>query len=124
MIENDVKKGWSDNVSDNGSDKGSDKGSNKGLNKVLAFLAFGVPNILGLFLYLPLLFATLMSFDAPGSGKHWAHWFFVAANILLGPLCLIGLIFKTRRHSGLIAFALLLLGWAVVDLVCGGRFTC
>lgn len=81
-------------------------------------------NFLGLLLYLPLLFATGMSFDAPGSGQHWAHWFFVVGNVLLGPLCLVGRFSESRRYWGLIGFALLGVSWGVFILVCGGKFTC
>jgi len=81
-------------------------------------------NFLGLFLYLPLLFATGMSFDAPGSGQHWAHWFFVVGNVLLGPLCLVGLFSGPRRHWGVIGFALLGISWGVLGFVCGGEFAC
>jgi hypothetical protein len=81
-------------------------------------------NSIGLFLYLPLLIGVAMSFDAPGSGQHWAHWFFVVGNVMLGPLCLVGRLSTSRRHWGVLGFALAGLSWGVLDLVCAGQFTC
>ncbi len=81
-------------------------------------------NGLGLLIYLPVLFATLMSFDAPGSGGHWAHGLFVVGNLGLGPLCLVGLISKPKRYWGVFGYALMALGWMALILVCGGEFTC
>lgn len=81
-------------------------------------------NFFGLLIYLPLLFGVAMSFDAPGSGQHWAHWYLVVGNVMLGPLCLIGRFSKSRRHWGLVGFALASISWAVLDLVCSGQFTC
>lgn len=92
--------------------------------KVLNIIAFTIPNIFGLLIFLPILIAVGMSFDAPGSGQHWAHWYFVASNVLLGPLCVIGLFSKRRRHWGLIGYGITFSGWAVLMVVCAGEFVC
>lgn len=84
----------------------------------------GVIAFIGLLLYLPLLFGVAMSFDSPSSGKHWAHWVFVLTNAMLGPLCLVGLLSRYRRHWGVLGFAIAGLGWAVITLFCQGRFDC
>lgn len=90
---------------------------------ILASLG-GVIAFIGLLLYLPLLFGVAMSFDSPGSGKHWAHLVFVLTNAMLGPFCLIGLLSRNRRHWGVLGFAIAGLGWAVNTLFCQGRFDC
>ncbi|MCG8088019.1 MAG: hypothetical protein AB2689_01510 [Candidatus Thiodiazotropha taylori] len=92
--------------------------------KTLNAIAFGLPNVLGLLIFIPLLFGVGMSFDSPNSGKHWAHWYFVASNVLLGPLCLIALFSKKRRHWGLIGYGLAFSGWLILTFVCSGKFTC
>ncbi len=80
--------------------------------------------VIGLLLYLPLLFVTAMSTDSPGSGQHWAHWFFMVGNAALGPFCLFGLSSPDRRRWGLVGIVICLLSWVVLQLVCNGRFTC
>jgi hypothetical protein len=85
-------------------------------------IGFGIINVLGLIVYIPLLFILIMSFDAPGSGKHWAHWYFVFANILLGPLCLTALLSRKTRHWGLIGYAIAFSGWLMIMIVCAGEF--
>lgn len=83
-----------------------------------------IANAFGILAILPLFFALAMSFDAPGSGKHWAHWVFVVTNAVLGPLCLTGALSRKRHYWGLYGFALALFGWIVLILVCEGRFNC
>jgi hypothetical protein len=87
-------------------------------------LVFGLANVIGLLIYVPVLLALLMSFDSPGSGKHWVHWLFVASNLLLGPLCLIGLFSVKRRFWGVVGYGLAFTSWMLLGMVCGGKFTC
>jgi ABC-type spermidine/putrescine transport system permease subunit II len=84
----------------------------------------GLVNAIGLLLYIPLIFGVLMSFDAPGAGKHWGHWVFVVSNVLLGPLCAIALVGKATRYWGLVGFGSVLVGWFVLGAVCNNKFTC
>ncbi len=80
-------------------------------------------NKLGLVGYLPLLFATAMSFDAPGSGRHWTHWLFVVSSVMIGPLSLIG--YKTTyRWAGLFGIALFVFSIMILEIVCNGSFVC
>jgi len=81
-------------------------------------------NIMGLLLYFPLLIAVGMSFDSPGSGRHWVHWFFVVTNVMLGPLCLIGLTSRSRRLWGLYGFGLFAIGCGLLGMVCGDGSGC
>lgn len=90
---------------------------------ILASLGWVIA-LVGLLLYLPLLFGVAMSFDSPGSGKHWTHWVFVVSNAMLGPLCLVSLLSRNRRHWGVLGCAIAGLGWAVITLICRGRFDC
>lgn len=81
-------------------------------------------NALALAVYLPLLFATAMSFDAPGSGGHWTHWFFVISAVLLGPLGLIGRIAQQYRWAGPFGAATFALSILLLEAICNGTFTC
>ncbi|WP_321529264.1 hypothetical protein [Sedimenticola selenatireducens] len=83
-------------------------------DKIEHIMFFVIPNIIGIIVYLPLLFALLMSLGAPGGGENWIHWFWVSLNILLGPLCLIGLIFKKYRHLGWVGFGLVFMGFFIL----------
>ncbi|MET0067362.1 MAG: hypothetical protein ABW076_13525 [Candidatus Thiodiazotropha sp.] len=85
---------------------------------------FVIANSLGVLITLPIVLATLMSFDAPGSGGHWAHKLFVLGNLMLGPLCLVGLVSRSRRHWGLYGYVMMAIGWLALLLVCGGEFGC
>ena len=84
--------------------------SDQRVEKIEHTLFFSFPNILGLLLCLPVLFGVLMSFDAPGSGKNLGHWVFVLLTVPFGPLCLVGLISKKRRHWGWIGYGLVFMG--------------
>lgn len=92
-------------------------------NLLLKFLV-SLANSIGILLYWPLLFVVAMSFDAPGSGRHWAHWVFVIGNVVLGPLCLVGLVSPSRRHWGIYGFAIATASWAPLILVCMGEYAC
>ncbi len=81
-------------------------------------------NKLGMAVYLPVLFATAMSFDAPGSGKHWAHWLFVLSAISLGPLGLVGYKVPRFQWAGLFAVAMFALSIVILETICNGKFTC
>lgn len=85
---------------------------------------FKLANMLGMAVYLPLLFATAMSFDAPGSGKHWSHWFFVLSALSLGPLGFAGYKAQRFRGAGLCAFAIFAFSIFILEVVCNGKFTC
>ncbi len=80
-------------------------------------------NQLGLAGYLLLLPVIAMSFDAPGSGKHWAHWFFAISGVMIGPLYLIGCK-TTYRSAGLIGIALFAFSIMILEIVCKGSFSC
>lgn len=80
-------------------------------------------NQLGLAAYFPLLLVVAMSFDAPGSGKHWTHWFCVISAVMIGPLCLIGC--KTNyRWAGILGIAALAFSITLLEVFCKGSFTC
>ena len=81
-------------------------------------------NVLILVAYVPMLFATAMSFDAPGSGKHWTHWLFVFSSVSLGPLGLIGRLVSKYRWAGLSGVVLFGLSVVLLETICNGTFTC
>ncbi|MBX3687946.1 hypothetical protein [Dokdonella sp.] len=83
-----------------------------------------VCNILGLVAFLPLLLASAMSFAAPGSGEHWAHWFFVGTAVAIGPASLIGLLVKRVDWLGLASIALFALASLLLVVFCAGAFSC
>jgi hypothetical protein len=87
------------------------------------FLVY-IPNGIFLVLYFPMLFATMMSFDAPGSGEHWVHLFFVFSTVALGPLCLVGIVSRRFRYVGLIGIALFFVSIFLLMRICDGEFTC
>jgi hypothetical protein len=74
-------------------------------------------NQLGFAAYFPLLLVVAMSFDAPGSGKHWTHWFCVISAVMIGPLCLIG--YKTNyRWAGILGIAALAFSITLLEVFC------
>lgn len=102
----------------------NEKQSDTKLDNTMNALAFGIPNAIGIFLYIPLMLAVLMSFGAPGSGDNWTNWLIALTTGALGPLCLIGLIFRRWRHWGLVGYGVAFGGWYVVFFSCGGKFSC
>ena len=86
---------------------------NRTANKMAHILFFSIPNSVGIVLYLPLLLGVLMMLGSPGGGEHWSHWLWASTNVLLGPMCLIGLIFKKRRYYGWIGYGIVLFSWSL-----------
>lgn len=77
----------------------------------------------GLALYLPLLLATGMSFDAPGSEGNPLHLLMAGGNVLLGPLCLAAL-FDRFWYLGFLGPILTAASWLPLVFVCSGSFVC
>ena len=98
--------------------------SNNTTTKITNIFLVYIPNGIFLVLYLPMLLATMMSFDAPGSGEHWSHLLFVYSTVALGPLCLVGILSRRFRYVGLIGIALFFLSTFLFMRICDGEFTC
>lgn len=68
-------------------------------------------NLLGIYLYIPILFILGMFYNAPAFGRSWTDYYFLAAHLAVGPLCLVGLLNPEASKIGLWAFALAISAW-------------